>query len=46
MKDKRMKAPVDITTQAPMENLPITKRVNGTNKGPTSPAKGRAKKFK
>lgn len=48
MKDKKGKnkfGRLDIPCQAPMENLPITKRVNQANKGPTSPRSGPAKKF-
>ncbi len=34
-----------ITSQAPEANLPITKRVNQANKGPTSPRGGAPKKI-
>lgn len=36
---------LEIPCQAPEANLPITKRANQANKGPTSPRGGKPKKF-
>lgn len=36
----------EITTQAPMANLPVAPRVNGKNKGTTSPFYGKPVQIK
>jgi len=42
-KEKNRFGKLEVPSQMPQENLPITSRVNQANKGPTSPRNGKAK---